>query len=185
MLDELAVSNLGILETAHIEPGPGLVVISGETGTGKTLLLGALRLLLGGKAHKDQIGPHADELSVEGRFVFEGGEGVAGRRITESRGRAYYDGSMVPARVLAERLGDHVEIVGQHDALSLADAAVIRKLVDGALPAEAVAVKADYTNVYRSHQELLARRARVGGDQRSIEREIEILAGAIPASSDA
>ncbi len=47
MLDELAVKNLGILSDARIEPGAGLVVVTGETGTGKTMLLGVLQLLLG------------------------------------------------------------------------------------------------------------------------------------------
>ena len=47
MLDELSVRNLGIIAAARLEPGPGLVVVSGETGAGKTLLLGALRLLCG------------------------------------------------------------------------------------------------------------------------------------------
>lgn len=50
MLDELAVANLGLITQAHIEPGPGLVAITGETGAGKTLLLGALRLLRGDRA---------------------------------------------------------------------------------------------------------------------------------------
>ncbi|MGD2051981.1 MAG: AAA family ATPase, partial [Acidimicrobiia bacterium] len=69
MLDELRVANLGIIEEAHLEPGPGLVVVTGETGAGKTVLLGALRLLLGATAHKEAIGPFGPELVVEGRFV--------------------------------------------------------------------------------------------------------------------
>ncbi len=52
MLDELTVENLGLIPNAYLEPGPGLVVITGETGTGKTLLLGALRLLRGESARK-------------------------------------------------------------------------------------------------------------------------------------
>jgi DNA repair protein RecN (Recombination protein N) len=175
MLDELAVANLGILETARIEPGPGLVVLTGETGAGKTLLLGALRLLLGGTARKDQIGPHGPELTVEGRFVLPGGESVAARRITESKGRAYLDGSMVPSKVLSERLSSSVEIVGQHDALSLTDSAVIRTLIDGVLDASALAVRDDYQNIFSAHQSLLEREARLGGDVRSIEREVEVL----------
>ena len=54
MLDELAVENLGLITRAHLEPGPGLVVVTGETGAGKTLLLGALRLLRGDSARRDQ-----------------------------------------------------------------------------------------------------------------------------------
>ena len=77
MLDELRVENLGIIGSATIEPGPGLVAVTGETGTGKTLLLGALRLLRGDTASPDRIGPHGPDSEVEGRFVVGGDEIVA------------------------------------------------------------------------------------------------------------
>ena len=57
MLDELAVHNLGVIADARVDLSPGLVVVTGETGAGKTLLLGALRLLLGEQARRDRIGP--------------------------------------------------------------------------------------------------------------------------------
>ncbi len=57
MLDELSVDNPGVIRDARIDLSPGLVVVTGETGAGKTLLLGALRLLLGETARKDRIGP--------------------------------------------------------------------------------------------------------------------------------
>ena len=53
MLDELHVKNLGLIPEARIEPSKGLVVITGETGAGKTLLLGALRLIKGEAARKE------------------------------------------------------------------------------------------------------------------------------------
>lgn len=52
MLDELIVENLGIIEKAQVKPGSGLVAFTGETGAGKTMLLGALRLLVGGPAQR-------------------------------------------------------------------------------------------------------------------------------------
>ena len=175
MLDELAVSNFGVLDEARIEPRPGLVVVTGETGTGKTLLLGALRLLLGHPARKDQIGPHGDELTVEGRFLLDDCEIAVARRIDDARSRAYLDGSMIPARVLAEKLGSHVEIVGQHDALSLSESAVLRELIDSTLPPAAAPVREAYLTAHEEHEQLLERKAALGGDQRSIEREIEVL----------
>ena len=71
MLDELIVRNLGIIEEAHIEPGSGLVVVTGETGAGKTMLLGALRLLMGEASRRAAVGPFADEALVDGRFLFD------------------------------------------------------------------------------------------------------------------
>ena len=69
MLDELIVANLGIIEKAHIEPGRGLVVVSGETGAGKTILLGALRMLMGATSRREVVGPFADETVVDGRSL--------------------------------------------------------------------------------------------------------------------
>lgn len=100
MLDELIVENLGLIAHAHLEPGPGLVAVTGETGAGKTLLLGALRLLRGDTARRDRIGPAGEEIRVEGRFVLDGDEIIVARRVGASRSRAYLDGSMVPAGVL-------------------------------------------------------------------------------------
>jgi DNA repair protein RecN (Recombination protein N) len=68
MLHHLRVRNLGVLEDAAIAPGPGFTVITGETGAGKTMLLGALRLLGGEKARAASVGPFADEAVAEGLF---------------------------------------------------------------------------------------------------------------------
>ena len=101
MLDELSVTNLGIISSARITPGPGMVVVSGETGAGKTLLLGALRLLTGAPARAGLIGPGGEEAVVEGRFILDGGETAAARRIHARGSRAYLDGAMVPVSTFA------------------------------------------------------------------------------------
>ena len=114
-------------------PGAGLVAVTGETGAGKTLLLGALRLLRGDAARSDRIGPAGPETRVEGRFVTGAEEIVVARRVEEGRSRAYLDGSMVPLRVLEERLRGIVEIVAQHEHVALGREAAVRPIVDGAL----------------------------------------------------
>nr|MCU0280667.1 DNA repair protein RecN [Acidimicrobiia bacterium] len=135
MLDELLVENLGLIARAAVEPGPGLVAVTGETGAGKTLLLGALRLLRGDAARSDRIGPAGPETRVEGRFVVGDEEIVVARRIEEGRSRAYLNGSMVPLRVVEERLREVVEIVAQHEHVALGREAAVRPLVDTALDA--------------------------------------------------
>ena len=104
MIDELIVRNLGLIEEAHVLPGPKLTVITGETGTGKTLLLGALRLLLGETSKPDLIGPFADEATVDGRFITAAGtEIAASRRMPRTgRSRAYLDGTVASAAALDE-----------------------------------------------------------------------------------
>ena len=173
MLDELSVSNLGIIEAARVEFTAGMVVVTGETGAGKTLLLGALRMLAGAPARSGLIGPHGDQARVEGRFFLDGEEVVLARSINRRGSRAYLDGRMVPARTLAERLDGVVEIVGQHDPLSLTRPRAVRELVD--LRLEPRGALTGYREAWRSLQELEALRTELGGDPRALEREIDLL----------
>src|SRR5579884_3593208 len=76
MLHELRVENLLLLERAELRLGPGLNVLTGETGAGKTLLAGALDLLLGGRARAGMVRAGAAEAYVEG--VFELPDGLSG-----------------------------------------------------------------------------------------------------------
>jgi DNA repair protein RecN (Recombination protein N) len=176
MLDELSVTNLAILAEAHLEPGPGLVVVTGETGTGKTLLLGALRLLLGETSSKDQVGPAGDETTVEARFMFNDRERIAARRLSISgRSRAYLDGSMVPAAALSEHIAGSVEIVGQHDHLALAGASGLRRLVDGALDADGKGALAAYAEAWEVLVECRQQLELLGGDLRALERELDMV----------
>ena len=69
MLTELQILNLGVIEELRIGVGPGLTALTGETGTGKTVLLGAISLLVGGRADADLVRPGAAEARVDGRFL--------------------------------------------------------------------------------------------------------------------
>ena len=173
MLDELSVTNLGIIASARVEPGGGMVVVSGETGTGKTLLLGALRLLTGAPARSGLIGPHGAESVVEGRFLLDGEELIVSRRLHGRGSRSYINGAMVPARVLAERLAGSVEIVGQHDPLSLTRPNALRALIDLRLDSPGCA--ATYRGAWKRTRQLEAAAEQLGGDLRSLEREQDLL----------
>ncbi len=193
MLDELVVENLGVIARAHIEPGPGLVAVTGETGAGKTLLLGALRLLRGDAARSDQIGPDGEEARVEGRFLVDGEEIVAARRVAPGRSKAYLDGSMVPLRSLVDRLDGIVEIVAQHEHVSLRRESVLRAIIDGGLDADGRAALALYEETWALVEGLRADADAIGGDRRQLEREVdlarhqarEIEAAAVGADEDA
>ena len=173
MLDELAVANLGVIESARVEPSPGMVVVSGETGTGKTLLLGALRLLTGAPARSSMIGPHGNEATVEGRFVLDGTELIVSRRIHARGSRSYLNGRMVPARTLAEQLDGLVEIVGQHDPLRLTRPNALRRLLD--LRLDSPDHLTGYRSAWNRAKELEQAEARLGGDLRALEREQDLL----------
>jgi DNA repair protein RecN (Recombination protein N) len=174
MLDELLVENLGLIASARVEPGAGLVAVTGETGAGKTLLLGALRLLRGDTAHSDRIGPAGPEARVEGRFLAGGEEIVVARRVEEGRSRAYVDGSMVPLRVLEERLHGMVEIVAQHEHVALGRDAAVRPIVDGALDGAGKETLAGYAAAWERWQAVRSDMAALGGDRRALERELDL-----------
>jgi DNA repair protein RecN (Recombination protein N) len=176
MLDELAITNLGIIGDARLEPGPGLVVVTGETGAGKTMLLGALRLLIGEASSRELVGPAGEEAVVDGRFVFAAEEVTVRRRVErEGRSRAYVDGSMAPARALQERVATWVEIVGQHDHLILTTPQGARGLLDGTLDESGRTALEAY---HRRWAELVETRrdvARLGGGRRELARELEMV----------
>ncbi len=172
MIDELVVRNLGVIRDARLEFGPGFTVVTGETGAGKTLLLGALRMLLGADARPDLVGPFGDEATVEGRLMVAGAELGAGRRLKkEGRSRAYLNGSIASAGALDEATAGAVEIIGQHDQLSITRSNEVRRLVDRNLDADGRAVREAYGAAWKERAVLLADREALGGDRPALERE--------------
>jgi DNA repair protein RecN (Recombination protein N) len=175
MLDELVVHNLGVIADARLEPGPGLVAVTGETGAGKTLLLGALRLLRGDQARSDRIGPHDEEARVEGRFLLpDGVETTLVRRVTSGRSRAYVDGSMTPITALTERLEGLVEIVGQNEHVAIGQRPVARALLDASLDAAGRESRDRYRAAWSRLSDLLRDAESLGGDRRSLERQRDL-----------
>jgi DNA repair protein RecN (Recombination protein N) len=175
MLSHLRVSNLGILTEAAIDPSPGFTVITGETGAGKTLLLGGLRLILGGKADAGAVGPADDTAQADGVFV-DGDDEIGVSRIVprSGRSRAHLEGAIVSAAVLEERLGGMVEIVGQHDQLLPTRSSYLLDLIDGTLDDGGMRTRRAYDAAWAGFQEARARREALGGDQIALARELDL-----------
>src|SRR6185437_1729951 len=120
MLTELAVRNLGVIESLSLTLAPGLTALTGETGAGKTLLVEAIELLTGGRADGVVVSPGAGEAVVEGRFLVDGEERILSRSVPASgRSRAYLDGRMAQVSALAELAEQLVDLHGQHSHQSL------------------------------------------------------------------
>lgn len=176
MLLHLRVANLGVLEDASVDPSPGFTVITGETGAGKTLLLGGLRLILGEKSDSGIVGPYHDKAQVDGLFV-SGEEEVGVSRVVprEGRSRAHLEGTIVSAATLGERLGPLVEIVGQHDQLSITKPGVLLGLIDGVLGDTGRSALIAYREAWSALQDALGRQDSLGGDQIALARELDLV----------
>ena len=121
MIDSLDISHLGVIESAHVDFGEGLIVVTGETGAGKTMVLSSLQLLLGARADAALVRSGADHLSVDGIFsvneevaarveeaggLVEGGELIVGSSVRAAgRSRAHLGSRPVPASVLTDIVG--------------------------------------------------------------------------------
>lgn len=132
MIDEIQVRNLALIKQASLVPAPGLTVLTGETGAGKTALLSALKLLMGVRADKDFVRDGEQSLEVSGRFFglanAEGPDGdeeafdelVATRRVSsDGRSRVTLDGRMASVRELAARVASTIDLCGQHEQQQL------------------------------------------------------------------
>lgn len=132
MLTELRVRNLGVISDLTLSFGAGMTALTGETGAGKTLLVHALQLVLGGRAEAQMVRAGADEAVVDARFTVDGTELFLSRSVPATgRSRAWVDGRMVPVSALAEAGQALVDIHGQHDHQSLLSTAAQRAALDG------------------------------------------------------
>ena len=134
MIDEIHVENLALIREAALAPCAGLTVLTGETGTGKTALLSALKLLMGERADASQVREGTKRAIVEGR-VFNGAHDLEGFTVARSvgadgRSRVKIDGSIAGVRELADRMRPLIDLCGQHEHQRLLDAQSHVDMVD-------------------------------------------------------
>ena len=141
-LSQLEVRNLATIPELTLQLGDGFCAFTGETGAGKSIIVDALGLLLGGRANSDLIRTGADDLLVTGFW----GEESASRRLSATgRGNARLDGEVVSVRELQEWAQNRLTIHWQHSAVSLLSPANQRALLDRRVPHEARAYAAAFT----------------------------------------
>ena len=103
MIEQLRVRSLGVIDDIDIALGPGLTAITGETGTGKTLIVEALELLVGGKSDASLVRFGQEEAIVEGLFVVDEDETVVSRIVPQSgRSRATINDRLATLAALEE-----------------------------------------------------------------------------------
>lgn len=178
MLVELRIRNVAVIDTVSLPLASGLNVLTGETGAGKSLIIGALGMLLGERAASDRVRSGSDKATVEGVFDVRGRPEL--RALLDERGvevdddlvvlkrevgsngrsRAWINGSSVTAATLADVGARLVSVHGQHDSRQLVDIEHQRDVLDAYVQAAPVRAR-----VAEAHERLLALRAR--------ERELE------------
>jgi DNA repair protein RecN (Recombination protein N) len=173
MLVELVVSDLGVIAGVSLVVDRGMTALTGETGAGKTLLVTAIDLLVGGRADPAVVRPGAPEARVDGRFVWPDGTEIVLSRVVpaEGRSRAYIDGRPVPVSALAETGGELVDLHGQHAHQSLLAPAVQRAALDAFAGIDLGPLQAARAEVSRLDGALAA----LGGDPRARARELDLV----------
>ena len=195
MILELAVRDLGVIAELRIVLGPGMTALTGETGAGKTLVVDAIELLVGGRADPVLVRTGADEAWVEGRFVRpadgagngaggdggdDGGDGgtdagdevVLARAIPRSgRSRAYIDGRLATAGELAAIGAELVDLHGQHAHQSLLHTPAQRDALDRFGGIDLGPLQATRQAIGA----ILDGLAGMGGDERARARELDLL----------
>ncbi len=191
MLRELSVQNLALIEDVRVELRPGFSAWTGETGAGKSLLIGALGLLLGERGSADLIRTGAEELRVTGRFELdtaevrteaeailstslEDGEVILARRLSRTgRSHAYVNDQPVAVATLRQLGNLLVDVHGQRESESLLQPAYQLRLLDAFGHLEAPRQK--YLDAAERVRELRRRFARLSADRQQRQRELALV----------
>jgi DNA repair protein RecN (Recombination protein N) len=210
MLTTLRISGFAIVDAVEVEFGPGLNVLTGETGAGKSILVNALHLVLGGRMSADVLRDGAEEAVVEALFelpvdhpvfarleaagvprpaVGEGADEAASpdaegkataatadllvRRVAArgGRGRAYVNGALVTASVLAEALRGVVDVSGQHEHVTLLDEATHLALLDAFAGTDAPSERGPAAPLLARYREAWAALARLTAERDGLLRD--------------
>ncbi|HEU4926284.1 MAG TPA: DNA repair protein RecN [Vicinamibacterales bacterium] len=176
MLRFLSIRNLAVIDRLELEFEPGLNVLTGETGAGKSILVGAVGLLVGGRASAELVRTGEDQAAIEAVFEGPGGEELVVRRDISSqtgRSRAFMNGALVTSTALRDAAAQLVDLHGQHEHQVLLDPASHLDLLDAfaGLETERENVEVAFARV----QSLAAERERLALDIREKARREEYL----------
>ncbi|MCW2959069.1 MAG: recN [Solirubrobacterales bacterium] len=192
MLSQLHVENLLLIERASLDLAPGLNVLTGETGAGKTVLAHALDLLLGGRARSGIVRPGASEAYVEGVFDLpddlkaalvaeerlspDAEELVLARRVREDgRTRASVNGRSCAVSDLRDVAATLIAFYGQHEHRKLTVASAQLELLDGACGPGHLALRGTYVALHERVRELEASLQGLHDRAGARDRELDLL----------
>ncbi len=192
MLREIHIRNLAVLAEASVSFGPGLNILSGETGAGKSIVVDSLGLLAGARASAEMIRSGAETLSVSGMFEpsgqewrrllddagleVEGDEVLVRREIARSgRNRVFVNDQPTTLRLLTDLAPFLLRIHGQRDELGLIEPELQRGLLDRTGGAEGSALLQKVAAAFDQHTRLAERLERLTGDDRMRRERLDLL----------
>jgi DNA repair protein RecN (Recombination protein N) len=190
MLNDLSIKNFAIIDELHVSFGEGLNVISGETGAGKSIIIGAVSLLLGDRATAEMIRTQADSATVEALFDitsndalrekissmgFAAGDELIIRRVISRTGKnkALINGQMATLANLSAISESLINICGQHEHQLILNAENHVDILDefgGCLP-----LRASYAEVYNQYQRLQSQISKLQELRRSREEKTQLI----------
>lgn len=200
MLLELKVSQFAIIENVHIKFGPGLNIMSGETGAGKSVLLKSLSLLMGFKGSVESIRTGFDQASIEGSFdlskrsdlkkklkelqiPFDDDLFVVRRVLTEGKSRVYLNGVLSTLNTLRDLVAPLIEVAGstapliemtgQFDNRNLLSKSYHLDVVDQF--SGNTEIRTEYTEAYKEWQKTLSDIASLQGDSKDHSQRLDFL----------
>ncbi|ADG88723.1 DNA repair protein RecN [Thermobispora bispora] len=192
-VEEVRIQGLGVIDEAVLPLSPGLTVVTGETGAGKTMVVTGLGLLFGGRADPAKVRPGAERATVEGTLIVDP-EGPVARQVAdlggqvedgtliitrtvsaEGRSRAWLGGRAVPVGTLTYLADDLVAVHGQMDQQRLLQPARQREALDRYAGEELQGPLRAYRQAYRRHREVTELLEELTGRQRERAQEAEML----------
>ncbi|HJA67506.1 MAG TPA: DNA repair protein RecN [Candidatus Mediterraneibacter cottocaccae] len=201
MLQNLHVKNLALIDEAEVEFGPGLNVLTGETGAGKSLLLGSVNLALGAKYNAQMLRSGAKSGLVELTFSVEDGriqkaleemdifpeDGMItlSRKLLEGRSVSRINGETVNAAILREVAGMLIDIHGQHDSQTLLHRKNHLALLDLYAKGETAPLKREMSAAYRTWQEICRKAEESSLNEEERRRELSLASFEVQEIEDA
>jgi len=195
LIEQIRIRDLGVISEATLDLGPGLTVLTGETGAGKTMVLNALGLLLGSRSDASSIRKGQEQAFVEGRWLLpkaaadriiasgieiEEDELILSRSVSaEGRSRATVSGRSVPVGILAE-IGEALVVVhGQSDQIRLKSTAAQREALDQFAGPGLASLLIEYAEVFSSWKQISARLENLTQESSSRAREADEIRSAV------
>ena len=170
MLDRLMVKDLALIEKSVVEFGPGLNILTGETGAGKSILLGSIQLALGQKANKDMIRHGSEQALIELSFSLgeekeaelkeleedleiEEGSLIVRRKISEKKSENRVNDLSVTLAKLREISGELLDLHGQHEHHSLLKEGAHLAILDSFMTRRGGSVLSEVKEAYENYRE--------------------------------